>query len=82
MVIATEAIHSMATSREREMFVKLDMAKTYDRAKWSFLRSILLTFRFTSYWVSWTMSCVTFVSFFVLLNGQPSQLFGAPRGVH
>ena len=33
MVIATEAIHSIATSRERAMFIKLDMAKAYDRVK-------------------------------------------------
>ena len=81
VVIATEAIHSMATSRERAMFVKLDMAKAYDRVKWSFLRSILLSFGFSSDWVSWIMSCVTSASFFVLINGQPSQLFGASRGL-
>ena len=70
VVIATEAIHSMATSREREMFVKLDMAKAYDRVKWSFLRNILLTFVFGSNWVSWTMSCVTSASFqfFLMIN--------------
>ena len=81
VVIATEAIHSMATSKEREMFVKLDMAKAYDRVKWSFIRSILPSFGFSSDWVSWTMSCVTFASFSVFINGQPSQLFGASRGL-
>ena len=70
--IAIEAIDSMATSREREMFVKLDMAKAYDRVKWSFLRSILLSFGFSSNWVSWTTSCVTSTSFSILINGQPS----------
>jgi len=72
VVIATEAIHSMATSREREMFVKLDMAKAYDRVKCSFLNCILLSFGFSSDWVSWTMSCVTSASFSILINGQPS----------
>ena len=47
VVIAIEAIHSMATSRERAMFVKLDMAKAYNRVKWSFLKSILLSFGFS-----------------------------------
>ena len=82
MVIAIEAIHSMATSRERSMFVKLDMAKAYNRAKWSFLRNILLTFSFSSEWVSLTMSCVTSTPFSILLNSQPSQLFDASRGLH
>ena len=63
------------------MFVKIDMAKAYDRAKWSFLRNILLTFSFSFDWVSWTMSSVTSTSFSVLLNGQPSQLFDASRGL-
>lgn len=30
------------------MFVKLDVAKAYNRVKWSFLRNILLTFGFSS----------------------------------
>ena len=72
MVITTEAILSMATSWERKMFVTMDMAKAYNRVKWSFLRNILLTFCFSSDWVSWTMSCVTSASFLVLLNGEPS----------
>lgn len=29
-MIAMEAIHSMANSKERAMFMKLDMAKAYD----------------------------------------------------
>ena len=72
VVIAFEAIHSMATSKEQSMFVKLDMAKAYDRVKWRFLQNILLNFGFSSKWVSWTMSCVTYTSFSILLNGQPS----------
>ena len=37
IVIATEVIHSMAKSKEKAMFIKLDMAKAYDRVRWSFL---------------------------------------------
>ena len=36
IVIASEVIQSMHTSKERAMFIKLDMAKAYDRVKWSF----------------------------------------------
>lgn len=31
VVIAMEVIHSMASSKERAMFIKFDMAKAYDR---------------------------------------------------
>ncbi|XP_057836070.2 uncharacterized protein LOC131046358 [Cryptomeria japonica] len=81
VVVASEAIHSMATSQERSMFIKLDMAKAYDRVKWSFLQKILLAFGFSSDWVSWVLSCVTSSSFSVIMNGEPSELFGATRGL-
>ena len=35
--VAMEAIHSMANSKERAMFMKLDMAKAYDWVRWEFL---------------------------------------------
>ena len=34
---ASEAIHSMCTSRKYAMSIKLDMAKAYDRVNWGFL---------------------------------------------
>ncbi|XP_059073114.1 uncharacterized protein LOC131873949 [Cryptomeria japonica] len=80
VVIASEVLHSMYVSRERAMFIKLDMAKAYDRVNWSLLRKVLLAFGFTLEWASWVISCVTSVSIYVLINGEPSQLFGASRG--
>lgn len=32
-------------------------------------------------WIRWVMSCVNSVSFFVLINGEHSELFGASRGL-
>ena len=81
VVIATEAVHSMATSKEKAMFIKLDMAKAYDRVSWEFLQKILLTFGFAEEWVDWILSCVTSPSFSVLINGEPSDLFSASRGL-
>lgn len=37
-VEAFEAIHSMVVSKEKSIFIKLDMAKAYDRFKWHFLQ--------------------------------------------
>lgn len=76
-----EAIHSMASSKEKAMFIKLDMAKAYDRVSWDFLQKILLAFGFGEEWVNWVLSCVTSTSFSVLINGEPSQLFCASRGL-
>lgn len=36
MIVAAKAIHFMAVSKERAMFIKLDMTKAYDRVQWSF----------------------------------------------
>ncbi|XP_057832950.1 uncharacterized protein LOC131043736 [Cryptomeria japonica] len=44
VIIAAEAMHSMAASKEKAMFIKLDMAKAYDRVRWSFLQKILQAF--------------------------------------
>jgi hypothetical protein len=67
----------MATSKEKDMFIKLDMAKAYDRIKWSFLRKNLIAFGFAEEWVQWVMSYVTSTSFSVLISGEPSSLFSA-----
>ena len=63
------------------MFMKLDMAKAYDQVKWEFLQKVLLTFCFAEEWVNWILSCVTSSSFSVIINGEPSNLFTASRGL-
>ena len=40
VVVAIETIHSMASSKDKAMFIKLDMAKAYDRVRWSFLQKV------------------------------------------
>ena len=51
VVIASEAIHSMATSKEKAMFIKLDLANVYDQVSWEFLGCVLLAFGFDMEWV-------------------------------
>ncbi|XP_059066340.1 uncharacterized protein LOC131061549 [Cryptomeria japonica] len=81
VVVATETIHSMASSKAKAMFIKLDMAKAYDRVRWSFLQKVLSAFGFEEEWICWVMSCVGSTSFSVLINGEHSNLFGASRGL-
>lgn len=81
VVISTKTIHSMDTSKEKAMFIKLDMAKAYDKVRWSFLPKILKAFGFADEWIQWVMSCVTTTSFSVLINGDHTELFGASRGL-
>lgn len=81
VVIEIEVVHPMATSKEKTMFIKLDMAKAYDQVSWEFLQKILLTFGFTVEWVNWVLSCVTSSSFSVHINGEPSDFFGSSQGL-
>ena len=72
----------MATSKEKAMFIKLDLAKAYDQVSWDFLGNVLLAFGFDMEWVDWVLSCVTSrPSFLVLINGEPTNLFSASRGL-
>ena len=82
VVIASKAIHSMYTSKECAMFIKLDMAKAYDRVNWDFLQKVLLAFGFSQEWVRWVLSYVITPSFSVLLNGELSDLFRTSKGLH
>lgn len=41
----------MKNSREKAMFIKLDMEKAYDKVIWLFLQKILLAFGFSVDWV-------------------------------
>lgn len=81
VVIATETINSIASSKVKAMFIKLDMAKAYDRVWWSFVQKILRAFGFADEWVQWVMSCVTSTSFSRLINSDHTELFGAFRGL-
>lgn len=71
----------MASSRDKAMFIKLDMSKAYDRVNQGFLLKILGAFGFSSEWINWVMCCVKTPSFSVLINGESSELFGASRGL-
>lgn len=37
VVVEDETIHSMSNSKEKAMFMKLDMVKAYDMVRWSFI---------------------------------------------
>ncbi|XP_074314569.1 uncharacterized protein LOC141649788 [Silene latifolia] len=83
VMIAFEIFHHMKQSRSAEGFMalKLDMAKTYDRVEWVFLRRVLAALGFDRAWVARVMECVTTVSFTVMINGDPSEEFQSAQGL-
>ena len=61
------------------MIVKVDISNSYDIVNWLFLRMVMLQVGFDAHFVNWAISCVTSVSFVVLINGFASNFFRPRR---
>jgi len=57
------------------------MAKACDRIEWDFLIVVLNSMGFSQKWQTLVHSCISSVSFSVLLNGSPCQKFIPQRGL-
>ncbi|KAF5445202.1 hypothetical protein F2P56_034269 [Juglans regia] len=86
IVAAYEALHSMKTRLKGKMgtmALKLNISEAYDRVEWCYLEVIMVKMGFGRRWINLIMTCITTVSYAVLLNGQPGEAEGAGliRGV-
>eukprot|EP00253_Pinus_taeda_P018642 PITA_18642 len=63
------------------MIMQLDLAKAYDKMNWTYIRKVLLAYRFDHNWVRWVMALVTSSSFSILVNASPSKNFTPSRGL-
>jgi len=80
--VAHEWIHSMKTKKLKGEILKIDLSKAYDRVNWLYIRFILTHLGFEFDFIKWVMCCISFSSFFVLINGSTFPLFEADRGLH
>ena len=79
--VAQEGLHSLKTRRMKGAILKIDLSKAYDRVSWIYLRLLLTHLGFGINFIRWVMSCITSVSFSVLINGAASSFFHAERGL-
>ncbi|KAF5475420.1 hypothetical protein F2P56_007226, partial [Juglans regia] len=84
VIVAFETLHTMKCKlkgKEGYMALKLDMSKAYDRIEWGFLRVVLSKMGFNSLWIDLVMGCVETVSYAILVNGCPQEVFHPSRGI-
>ncbi|KAL5550127.1 hypothetical protein UlMin_000303 [Ulmus minor] len=73
IIAGFKGIHLMKHGRlgnGKKMALKLDMSKAFDWVEWKFLEAIMVKMGFAEAWILKIMNCISFVSFFFLLNGE------------
>ena len=78
ILVAFENLHSMnihKSSKHGYMAIKFDMSKAYDRVEWFFLEITMRKLGFNERWITLMMICVKTVSYSVLVNGEPKEVF-------
>ena len=74
MLVAFETLHYLKRKTQGKlgyMALKLDMSKAYDQVGWIFLEKVMKHLRFADNLIKIIMSCMSSVSYVVLLNGHP-----------
>ena len=83
VLVAFETMNTIDQRRKGKeglMAIKLDMSKAYDRVEWSYLEAIMRRMGFQDRWISLVMMCVSTVTYFVLINGEPRGTIIPTRG--
>lgn len=83
IVIAQEIMHIIRKSKRKvcNLVVKLDLAKAYYRADWSFLKQTLSNFGFLVSYINLIMYCVMRTNLSIMWNGTRLPGFNLRRGL-
>lgn len=84
LIIAHEVFHSLKrrdTRGRKNVAIKLDMSKAYDRLEWGFVKKCLLAYGFHPTWVEMVMKLISSVSYMYKVNGFTSAKLLHHRGL-
>lgn len=84
ILTAHEMLHCLKTKNkcsEEFIAVKTDISKAFDRVEWSFLDLLLRVLGFPEEWRKLVLTCVSTVSYQVLINGNPHGSIKPSRGI-
>ncbi|XP_015931910.1 uncharacterized protein LOC107458226 [Arachis duranensis] len=84
IVIVQEAFHTLnrkGNSGSKDLAMKLDMNKAYDRLEWKFLQKVMEELGFSNEWVRLVMSCVKSATYRFKINGKLSNKITPQRGL-
>jgi hypothetical protein len=56
--------------KDKNVALKLDISKEYDRIDWLCLKEVMLKMGFDRKWVQWIMMCVETVDYSVIVNNE------------
>ncbi|XP_019262090.1 PREDICTED: uncharacterized protein LOC109239938 [Nicotiana attenuata] len=76
--------HELVNGYERKdispgCMLKIDMRKAYDSLEYPYLQQILRLIGFPEIFVAWIMECITTVTYSIIINGKPLQLFAVRK---
>lgn len=61
--------------------LKLDISKAYDRVSWVFLLKVLHAYGFPAHWIKMIQTCISTVTYRVLINGHATNSFIPTSGL-
>jgi hypothetical protein len=81
IILVQEAIHSRCQRKDKGMIIKLDLANVFDKVRLDFLFAVMDKLGFGEDFTNWVKSCVSLPWIALLVNGHPTNLFQASRGL-